>query len=109
MKQPDDDLEDYEQVLFELKADGNPDRDVALLRLALPSARAPPPTRSRSTSERKPRERDRGPRDGGKDCKGGRKAKRGNVGPGTGLIYVGVGRRGHTPAISSAVSPTRRR
>ena len=38
----------------------------------------------------------RGPRDGGKDRKGGPKGQSAsNVGPGTGLIYVGVGRRGH--------------
>jgi ATP-dependent RNA helicase DeaD len=94
-----DDLEDYEQVLFELVADGNPDRDVALAAIKLfHQARGATidEVEIPDASERKPRDRDRGTRDGGKDRKGGPKGqKRGNVGPGTGLIYVGVGRRGH--------------
>ena len=93
-----DDLEDYEQVLFELVADGNPDRDVALAAIKLfHQARGATTDEVEipDASERKPRTatvargtaaRRQGRPEG---------PKRGNVGPGTGLIYVGVGRRGH--------------
>lgn len=94
-----DDLEDYEQVLFELVADGNPDRDVALAAIKLfHQARGATTDEVEipDASERKQRERDHGLRNSSKERKGGPKGqKRGNVGPGTGLIYVGVGRRGH--------------
>ena len=96
-----DDLDDYETVLFQLIADGNPDRDVALAAIKLfHQARGATTDEVEipDASERKPRDRDRdrGGKDGkGRDRERGPKGqKRGNVGPGTGLIYVGVGRRG---------------
>ncbi|MEM9467108.1 MAG: DEAD/DEAH box helicase [Actinomycetota bacterium] len=87
------DLTDYEPVLFELVADGG-ERDIALAAIKLfHQARGATTDEVEipDASERKPRDRDRGPK-GGKGPKGHQ--PRGNVGPGTGLVYIGVGRRG---------------
>ena len=91
-----DDLEDYEQVLFELLPTATP---IAMSPAAIVFHQARGATTDEVDSRRirtQAADRDRGPRDGGKERKGGPKGqKRSNVGPGTGLIYVGVGRRGH--------------
>jgi ATP-dependent RNA helicase DeaD len=90
------DLDDYEPVLFELVADGS-EREIALAAIKLfHQARGATTDEVEipDASERKPRDRDRGPK-GAKGAKSGKGQPRGNVGPGTGLVYVGVGRRGH--------------
>ena len=93
-----DDLEDYEQVLFELVADGNPDRDVALAAIKLfHQARGATTDEVEipDASERKRVTATVARGTAARSARAARRAKRGNVGPGTGLIYVGVGRRGH--------------
>ena len=97
-----DDLEDYTSVLYELSGEGASDRDVALAAIKLyHQARGATADEVEipDASERMLREA----RDGGgkgkkkhRDHADGPKGKgkqRGNVGPGTGLIFVGLGRR----------------
>ncbi len=85
------DLDDYEAILFELVADGS-ERDIALAAIKLfHQARGATTDEVEipDATERKPRDRERGPKP-----RKGQPRPRGNVGPGTGLVYVGVGRRG---------------
>ena len=98
-----DDLDDYTSVLYELAGEGASDRDVALAAIKLfHQARGATTDEVEipDASERMLREasENRGKGGGGKGksdaSKGkGRGKPRGNVGPGTGLIFVGLGRR----------------
>lgn len=98
-----DDLDDYTSVLYELAGEGASDRDVALAAIKLfHQARGATTDEVEipDASERMLREA-RGDRSKGGGEKGkpdaskgkGRGKPRGNVGPGTGLIFVGLGRR----------------
>ncbi len=94
----DDDLDDFEAVLDVLEGDYD-DRELALAAIKLfhhargavtdeaeiPDASEPRPNKRRD----KGKGHDGAPR----DRKGGQGKKRGNVGPGTGLVYVGLGRK----------------
>ena len=94
----DDDLDDFEAVLDVLEGDHD-DRELALAAIKLfHHARGAVTDEAEIPDASEPRpnkRRDKGKGHGGalRDRKGGQGKKRGNVGPGTGLVYVGLGRK----------------